>query len=149
MQTSTSIHNAHTQRAHCISVSLHPSTDATNKPWEFFYGGVLRVPQGSETVRCGYSTQRIPVKDTGSITHSAIICSYLKLGGEGGYLRDCSYTCRGGCVISESDGCAERLSAKGDASQARREREWQRALYVSPVIPAFLWPNIFPLVRAG
>jgi len=56
-------------------------------------------------------------------------------------------------VISESDGCAERPRANGDERERERERErgreWQRALYVSPVIPAFLWPNMFPLVRAG
>lgn len=54
----------------------------------FCYQGVLCVPQGSETLRSGYGTPRIPVKDAGGITHAAIICSYLKLEMFRGYLRD-------------------------------------------------------------
>lgn len=101
---------------YCLSC-IHPE-DAINKPWEFFYRGVLCIPWGSETVRSGYSTQRIPVKDTVNITHSAIIRSYLKLGlPEGLQLQ---YTCRGEWLISESNGCAEKLRAEGDAAHSVR-----------------------------
>lgn len=74
--------------------------------WDSSNGGVWCVPLSLETARLGYNTQRIALKDSGCITHGAIICPYLKLGRCTGYLRDRVCT-RRGQVISESDGCAE------------------------------------------
>lgn len=88
-----------------LAAFLHPCvylTDATDG--SFFCEGVLCAPQGSKTVSCGYGTPRIPVKDTGSITHSAIICSYLKLRGCRGYLRDSGSTHTDIYTHSEEDG---------------------------------------------
>lgn len=86
-------------------------------------------PTGLQTVSCGYSTQRIPVKDMGSITHSTIIRSYLKLRGYGPTWGIVATHAKRGWVISESDGCAERLRAKEAAKQG--ERGSDRGLYMS------------------
>lgn len=68
-------------------------------------------------------------KDAVGITHSTIIRSYLKPGPPGG---TGSHTCRGGRLISESDGCAEEPRAGvGVGGDTVGERESDRGLYMS------------------
>lgn len=95
-----------------------------------------------------YSTQRILVKDTSTISHCTIICSYLKLGGtEATWGAGATYTRKDGWFESPT-GVLSNWELK--AMQLRNtERGWDEGLYVSPVIWALLWPSIFPDVRVG
>lgn len=59
-----------TQRPYCLSTSIQwmPPTSLGSFSTGVFYAS----RGGSETVRCGYGTRRIPVKDKASITHSPL-----------------------------------------------------------------------------
>lgn len=140
-----------------LHLCVYP-TDATDEPWEFFSArGALCAPQGSKTVRCGYDTPRIPGKDTGSITHSAIICSYLKLMGCRGYLRDSGSTHTythterrtgdfRGLRVCWALKKTQHKPGGGGRVRKRKRGEKQRILYVSLVIPAFFYGRIFFLL---
>lgn len=56
-------------------------------------------------------------------------------------------------MISESDGCAERPGAEGDATQAKRGSRGRdgvtEGFICQPSDTSVLWLNIFPLVIAG
>lgn len=82
-------------------------TDAANKPWEFFYWGILCVPRGLGDSEMWIRHTEDPSQGQGEHHSLAIIRSYLKLEGgrgaghgmqkargtgEGGlYLRGCSH----------------------------------------------------------